>query len=76
MARWEYQFVWTEHAGGDWRPTEVNGQRQENWKKGPRISDYATVLGEQGWELVGISPSAHDGGATGSIQYVFKRMRP
>lgn len=50
---WEYlTVVLGEHHG--LRPKTLNGQSLETWKTQPLLSDFLTVVGRYGWEMVGI----------------------
>ena len=51
---WEYMEVVFRDYGG-YRPRFVNGVEQADWKQAPLIHEYLNQLGEQGWEMAGVS---------------------
>jgi hypothetical protein len=54
LPKWEYMEVIFRDYGG-YRARYVNGQEQIGWKQAPIIYEYLNQLGEQGWEMVGVS---------------------
>lgn len=51
--QWEYrEVVFREFRG--WRPRQVDGREQSNWKEAPVIFDYLRQAGDDGWELVSL----------------------
>lgn len=64
---WEYlTVVLGDHHG--LRPKSLNGQPLEHWKSQPIISDFLTVVGRYGWEMVGIVERG-----CGEMEAYFKR---
>jgi hypothetical protein len=53
MQRREYQELITDMQGGP-RVRYVNDQEQPDWQKGPRVAEYLTQLGAEGWEIVSV----------------------
>lgn len=53
--RWEYMEIVFRDYGG-YRPHRVDGVEQKGWKDAPPIHQHLNQLGEEGWELVGLSP--------------------
>ena len=45
-------MVFREFRG--WRPRQVDGREQSNWKEAPVIFDYLRQAGDDGWELVSL----------------------
>ena len=58
MTRWEYKII---------------NIRSENYRLDPLKAPELTALGEQGWELVGLTSVNFKSGATDNIAMVFKR---
>jgi hypothetical protein len=64
---WEYlTVVLGDHHG--LRPKSLNGQPLEQWKSQPIISDFLTIVGRYGWEMVGIVERG-----CGEMEAYFKR---
>lgn len=57
--RWEYMEVVFRDYGG-YRPRYVNGDEQREWKQAPPIHEYLNLVGEEGWELVGVGGRHND----------------
>lgn len=60
MSRWEYTII---------------NIRSENYRLDPDASSELNHLGDQGWELVGLTSVNFKSGATDNIAMVFKRPR-
>ncbi|HSL85230.1 MAG TPA: DUF4177 domain-containing protein, partial [Thermoanaerobaculia bacterium] len=58
MTRWEYKII---------------NIRSENYRLDPNEAPQLTALGEEGWELVGLTSVNFKSGATDNIALVFKR---
>ena len=58
MTRWEYKII---------------NIRSENYRLDPLKVPELNALGEQGWELVGLTSVNFKSGATDNIAMVFKR---
>lgn len=58
MTKWEYKII---------------NIRSENYRLDPNAAPQLTELGEQGWELVGLTSVNFKSGATDNIAMVFKR---
>lgn len=58
MTRWEYKII---------------NIRSENYRLDPNAAPQLTALGEEGWELVGLTSVNFKSGATDNIALVFKR---
>ncbi len=58
MRTWEYKII---------------NIRSENYRLDPNAAPRLTALGEQGWELVGLTSVNFKSGATDNIAMVFKR---
>ncbi|MEM1202936.1 MAG: DUF4177 domain-containing protein [Acidobacteriota bacterium] len=58
MKRWEYTII---------------NIRSENYRLDPNASELMNELGEEGWELVGLTSVNFKSGATDNIAMVFKR---
>jgi hypothetical protein len=58
--RWEYRIV---------------NIRSENYRLGPSYEAQLNEMGEEGWELVGMTAINFKTGATDHIGMVFKRQR-
>lgn len=58
MIRWEYKII---------------NIRSENYRLDPDASTQLDVLGNEGWELVGLTSVNFKSGATDNIALVFKR---
>jgi hypothetical protein len=53
LRQWEYrEVIFREFRG--WRPRQVDGREQSNWKEAPVIRDYLRQAGDDGWELVSV----------------------
>lgn len=81
MQTWEYLFVVASNSTGLWRPHFLNDTKLDDWEAGQTLSQFANELGEQGWEMVGITYGATETGdpETGffnSLRLVFKRPKP
>jgi len=63
MQKWEYLTVHTAMDNNEYKARLLNGREIPDWKKGPPLSDYLNILGEQGWELIDTTP------------YTFKRLK-
>lgn len=59
MDRWEYKII---------------NIRSENYRLDPNYVDQLNDLGEEGWELVGLTSVNFKSGATDNIALVFKRL--
>ena len=53
--RWEYREIVFRDYGG-YRPYLVDGVAQRDWKDAPPLRSCLNELGEDGWELAGLSP--------------------
>ena len=53
--RWEYREIVFRDYGG-YRPYLVDGVAQRGWKDALPMRSYLNELGEEGWELAGLSP--------------------
>ncbi|NJL28918.1 MAG: DUF4177 domain-containing protein [Thermoanaerobaculia bacterium] len=60
MVRWEYKII---------------NVRSENYRLDPNAASRLDELGEEGWELVGLTSINFKSGATDNIALVFKRPR-
>ena len=60
MTRWEYKII---------------NIRSENYRLDPDASIQMNELGNDGWELVGLTSVNFKSGATDNIAMVFKRPR-
>jgi hypothetical protein len=58
--RWEYRII---------------NIRSENYRLGPSYEAQLNEMGEEGWELVGMTAINFKTGATDHIGMVFKRQR-
>lgn len=58
MTRWEYKII---------------NIRSENYRLDPNATAKMDPLGEEGWELVGLTSVNFKTGATDNIAMVFKR---
>lgn len=58
MTRWEYKII---------------NIRSENYRLDPNAAPQLTALGEEGWELVGLTSVNFKSGASDNIAMVFKR---
>lgn len=58
MTRWEYKII---------------NIRSENYRLDERKVTELNVLGEEGWELVGLTSVNFKSGATDNLAMVFKR---
>ena len=58
MTRWEYKII---------------NIRSENYRLDPNAVNVMNPMGEQGWELVGLTSVNFKSGATDNIAMVFKR---
>ena len=58
MSKWEYKII---------------NIRSENYRLDPDAAPKLTELGQQGWELVGLTSVNFKTGATDNIAMVFKR---
>lgn len=58
MVRWEYKII---------------NIRSEQYRLDPAASEQLDKLGEEGWELVGLTSVNFKTGATDNIAMVFKR---
>lgn len=58
MTRWEYKII---------------NIRSENYRLDPNSSLELNKLGQEGWELVGLTSVNFKSGATDNIAMVFKR---
>jgi len=58
MNRWEYKVI---------------NVRSENYRLDPNSSSELNKLGQDGWELVGLTSVNFKSGATDNIAMVFKR---
>ena len=58
MTKWEYHII---------------NIRSENYRLDPNAARELSQLGEQGWELVGLTSVNFKTGATDNIAMVFKR---
>lgn len=58
MTKWEYKII---------------NIRSENYRLDPEATVQMNPLGEEGWELVGITSVNFKSGATDNIAMVFKR---
>ncbi len=54
LRKWEYQTV-TFHEYGAWKPRLIDQIEIEGWKNMPGMPDYLAQLGDEGWELAGVS---------------------
>lgn len=52
--QWQYTVI-TFYDYGGWKPRLQDGKELSGWKGLPDMPDYINLLGEIGWELVGIS---------------------
>lgn len=60
MVRWEYKII---------------NVRSENYRLDPNAVGRLDELGDEGWELVGLTSVNFKTGATDNIALVFKRPR-
>jgi hypothetical protein len=60
MVRWEYKII---------------NVRSENYRLDPNAASRLDELGDEGWELVGLTSVNFKTGATDNIALVFKRPR-
>lgn len=60
MLQWEYKII---------------NVRSEGYRLDPNAAVTLNELGEEGWELVGITSVNFKSGATDNIAFVFKRPR-
>ncbi len=60
MVRWEYKII---------------NVRSENYRLDPKHEPRLNELGDEGWEMVGLSAVNFRSGATDNIAMVFKRPR-
>ncbi len=58
MTKWEYKII---------------NIRSENYRLDPATAPQLTELGQQGWELVGLTSVNFKTGATDNLAMVFKR---
>lgn len=58
MPRWEYKVI---------------NVRSENYRLDPGCSSRLNELGEDGWELVGLTSVNFKSGATDNLAMIFKR---
>jgi hypothetical protein len=58
MTKWEYKII---------------NIRSENYRLDPNAAPVLTELGQDGWELVGLTSVNFKTGATDNIAMVFKR---
>ena len=58
MVRWEYKII---------------NLRSENYRLDPAFTPELNVLGQVGWELVGLTSVNFKSGATDNLAMVFKR---
>lgn len=58
MTRWEYKII---------------NIRSENYRLDPNASIELNKLGQEGWEMVGLTSVNFKSGATDNIAMVFKR---
>ncbi len=61
MTRWQYKII---------------NIRSEHYRLDPDASIQMDDLGDEGWELVGLTSVNFKSGATDNIAMVFKRPRP
>lgn len=59
MTRWEYKVI---------------NIRSENYRLDPNSSIELNKLGQEGWEMVGLTSVNFKSGATDNIAMVFKRL--
>lgn len=55
MKKWEYLFVRFDYFAGELRPQSANGKDFRDKPAPMALHDYANVLGEEGWEMVGLN---------------------
>ena len=72
--QWELLLVSFQEYKG-WRPRYVNGEELADWMDAPVIQDYATQLGQEGWELASASAGQSLYGLTDVRQLFFKRRK-
>ena len=58
MTKWEYKII---------------NLRSENYRLDPAFTPELNVLGQVGWELVGLTSVNYKSGATDNLAMVFKR---
>ncbi len=73
--KWEYLIVSFQYHRDAWRPRYVNGEELADWTSGPVIHDYASQLGEEGWELVSASAGDRLYGTADRYQMFFKQCK-
>ena len=56
MQNWEYLFVVCNLEKREWKAKVVNENEVKNWKRTIPMFEYASQLGEKGWELVNCAP--------------------
>jgi hypothetical protein len=78
--QWEYLFVQIAHARGFkvnvWRPYAVDGERLQNWERGPEWQEFFKEVGQQGWEFVTFDDHFLTDPIVGGKLGIFKRRRP
>lgn len=61
MPKWEYLFVHfspKEEGEQAWQLLSISNQELKDWASKLSIADLSNALGEQGWELISLSPVA------------------
>jgi hypothetical protein len=60
VQKWEYLFIEYQWHKERARPRIINDQEVQDWKNTPTRSQHINLLGEEGWELVGLAgPNGH-----------------
>ena len=72
--KWEYQVVSFQFYNG-WRPRYINGEALDEWMDGPLLHEYASQMGNAGWELVTASSGERMYGRLDKHQLFFKRAK-
>jgi len=71
---WEYRTVsFQDHNG--WRPRFVDGIELDHWSRGLLLSDYLTMMGNDGWQLAGTASGQSLYGSLDKYQLFFMRRR-
>ena len=75
MTRWEYAFVhWQGDARGARRSIDFSHRPRQDKIDGT-LTDHVKQLGDEGWEMVGVS-DFHAMGTTGSAGPIYAFKRP
>ena len=77
MQKWEYMKLWVT----DQKVLQVNDQKVGDYgffsgAKGPPLHEYLNHVGQEGWEVVGLSPATDCGERGGSVVIIVILKRP